>query len=93
MTTPTTPMTADDVLAVMKQGERMMPLGTSVRAAWIKSSAEARAAVAAVYDERDELLAVLREFQDGRRIRNPHTRQVARDIEQQALARSKGGAS
>lgn len=47
-------------------------------------------AVLVLIDERDALRAVLREFQDARRIRNPHTRQVARDIEQQALARSRG---
>lgn len=41
--------------------------------------------------ERDAYRNVLREFQDARRIRNPHTRQVARDIEQQAIARADAG--
>lgn len=41
--------------------------------------------------ERDAYRDVLREFQDGRRVHNPHTRQVARDIEQQALARAEAG--
>lgn len=44
----------------------------------------------ALTSERDAYRDVLREFQDGRRVHNPHTRQVARDIEQQALARAEG---
>lgn len=51
---------------------------------------EARAAVARAFSERDALREVLREFQDGRRYSNPHTRQVAHDIEQAALARVGG---
>lgn len=63
----------------------------------IRKQAEAkeeatRDAVSALFDEVEAYRAVLREFKDGRRISNPHTRQVARDIEQQALARAKGGA-
>lgn len=46
---------------------------------------------AALTAERDAYRDVLREFQDGRRVHNPHTRQVARDIEQQALARAEAG--
>jgi hypothetical protein len=91
-------MTEDDVLAILKN--RIL----DCEHAWSKELGSNESgkdhqgrktldAVAAVYAERDALLAVLREFQDGRRISNPHTRQVARDIEQQALARSKGGAS
>lgn len=51
------------------------------------------AAVAAMISRNAELEAernayrlILKDFQDGRKISNPHTRQVARDIEQQAIA-------
>lgn len=106
MNTPTDTMTADDAISlnellratrkridggVAQHGE---PWAQGGRAAvnFIEQRAARvmRREMAAVYAERDALRAVLREFQDGRRISNPQTRQVARDIEQQALARATG---
>jgi hypothetical protein len=61
-------------------------------AAWEKymrahKSAEALIARNAELEaERDAYRLILKDFQDGRKISNPHTRQVARDIEQQAIA-------
>jgi hypothetical protein len=48
---------------------------------------EVRAIVGSALEERDAFRAVLKEYQDARRISNPHTRQVAREIQQEAIAR------
>jgi polyhydroxyalkanoate synthesis regulator phasin len=92
-------MTRDEVLAVI---DGMIWACKAERETWdddgtgrydeIRKQAEAkeaatRTAVSALYDEVEAYRAVLRECQDGRRISNPHTRQVARDIEQQAIDR------
>lgn len=93
MTAPNAPMSAsaEEVLKAIDTGVVCLE-GFGPPARFLR---DARAAVAAMAEreaaliaERDAYLAVLREFQDGRRISNPHTRQVARDIEQQALARA-----
>ena len=90
MTTPTETMNADDVLAAISGA--MAVCDVAHYPVLVGRLHSAHKSVAAVYAERDALRSVLREFQDGRRISNPHTRQVARDIEQQAIARSEGGA-
>lgn len=67
-------------------------LSWETRQAYLKNAQQAkelRLAVAVVIAERDALMSVLVEFQDGRRISNLHTRQVARDIQQQAFERLK----
>lgn len=81
-------MTRKQVLSTMEaaQGRTFLHYGQEEAA----HLSDAIAAVSAMYAEVEAYRAVLREFQDGRRISNPHTRQVARDIEQQAIDRSSG---
>jgi hypothetical protein len=77
-------MTRDEVMAALRYAAELVPDADAA------PTDGAIADVSALFDEVEAYRAVLREFQDGRRFSNPHTRQVARDIEQQAIDRSSG---